>query len=368
MESVSRWGLAALALALAAGAVGCGTPAAPQPPSLKLPERVTDLAAVRTGSQVALTWTMPKKNTDKLVLKGQVSAKVCRRETGNKCESAGMEVKFAPGAHASFAETLPAGLTVGDARVLEYFVELTNRNGRSAGLSNAARILAGAAPGPVAELNATVRKAGVELHWAAGVGSAPVRLQRKLLSPPKPEANAGRGPMAEPKEAVDQNLFVEDGAKGGALDATVRFGETYEYRAQHVARVSVGGETLELDGELTAPVRVDVKDVFPPAVPAGLAAVVTMPEPGAQGDQAQPSIDLSWQPVAEADLAGYIVYRREGAGEWVRISPPRPVVGPAFHDARVQAGHGYEYAVSAIDQSGHESARSAAAQESVPSQ
>jgi len=80
----------------------------------------------------------------------------------------------------------------------------------------------------------------------------------------------------------------------------------------------------------------------------------------------EPAIDLSWQPGAEADLAGYIVYRREGAGDWQRISPPQPVVGPAFHDARVQPGHIYSYAVSAIDQGGHQSARSAEAQESVP--
>jgi fibronectin type 3 domain-containing protein len=81
---------------------------------------------------------------------------------------------------------------------------------------------------------------------------------------------------------------------------------------------------------------------------------------------AGPAIDLSWQPGTEADLAGYIVYRREDDGAWQRISPPQPVVGPAFRDAQVQAGHAYHYAVSAVDQGGHESARSAEAQETVP--
>jgi fibronectin type 3 domain-containing protein len=78
------------------------------------------------------------------------------------------------------------------------------------------------------------------------------------------------------------------------------------------------------------------------------------------------SIDLSWLPVTEADLAGYAVFRREGDGEWQRISPAQPVVGPAFHDADVKPGHTYRYAVSAIDQGGHESARSAEAAETVP--
>jgi hypothetical protein len=35
---------------------GCGTPGAPQPPSLKLPERVTDLTAVRAGNSVVLNF------------------------------------------------------------------------------------------------------------------------------------------------------------------------------------------------------------------------------------------------------------------------------------------------------------------------
>jgi len=53
----------ALMAGLAAGLLltGCGTQAAPQPPSLNLADRVTDLAATRSGSQVSLTWTMPKR-------------------------------------------------------------------------------------------------------------------------------------------------------------------------------------------------------------------------------------------------------------------------------------------------------------------
>jgi fibronectin type 3 domain-containing protein len=106
---------------------------------------------------------------------------------------------------------------------------------------------------------------------------------------------------------------------------------------------------------------VEVADVFPPAVPEGLAAVAIAGENGGA-----PAIDLSWQPDTETDLAGYIVYRREGTGDWQRISPAEAVVGPAFHDAHVEAGHSYSYVVSSVDQGGHESGRSAEAQETVP--
>jgi fibronectin type 3 domain-containing protein len=122
-----------------------------------------------------------------------------------------------------------------------------------------------------------------------------------------------------------------------------------------------------LAGPLSAPVEIETKNTFPPAIPTGLAAVGTAGENGA-GNEARPSIDLNWQPNTEPDLAGYVVYRREGSGEWQRISPAQPVVGSAFHDANVTAGHTYQYAVSAVDQEGHESARSAEAEETAPQQ
>ena len=356
-------------MALAAAVAGCGTPGAPQPPSLNLPERVVDLAARRTGSQVSLTFTMPKRNTDKLLLKGSIAVRVCRRQGAGACETAGAVAYFAPGAKGSLVETLPAPLGTGSARLLTFFVELKNSKGRSAGFSNGAVVLAGSPPDRVADLRLTVRKDGVVLNWTPDRSNAAVRLRRILLSPPKENSKGGKNALAPEPEPVEQNLLVDNGAAlGRALDNTVRFGEAYEYRAQRVLRVTADNETLELDGDLSAPVRADVLDVFPPEAPTGLAAVATAPNLEGVAVQSGPSIDLSWRPNIEADLAGYIVYRRENGSEWQRISPPAPLVGPAFHDPRVAAGHTYTYAVSAIDAGGHESAKSAEAEETVPRQ
>jgi hypothetical protein len=368
---------AGLAAALATGLLlaGCGTPAAPQPPSLKLPVPVTDLAASRAGNQVTLHWTMPMKNTDKLLLKGNVPGYVCRSASGaagSNCIAVGVALPFTPGAVGSFTDTLPAELAAGAPRPLSYFVELRNGNGRSAGPSNGAVVLAGEAPAPVANLSAEVRKTGVVLRWtplqAAAQESSAIRLHRKLLTPPPAKPKQGQqGLLVPAPEPVEQNLLVDscapEAGKGGcrALDSSIRFGQVYEYRAQRVAHVAVEGKTLELAGELSAPVRVEARDVFPPAVPTGLAAVATTGENGAGN-----AIDLSWQPVTDADLAGYAVYRREGDGGWQRISPAGPLVPPAFHDTQVQPGHSYRYAVSSIDQGGHESARSVETEETVP--
>jgi hypothetical protein len=351
---------------------GCGTPGAPLPPSLNLPNPVADLAAVRTGNQVALTWTMPKKSTDKLLLKGSISVSICRKDETDLCAAVPGDLLLAPATQGSFTETLPSALARGEPRVLTYFVELNNRNGRSAGLSNEATVLAGEAPAPIAGLTATVRKEGVVLRWTPDavtqhLASSVIRLHRKLLTPqPATKQKQQAGLLAPQPESAEQSLLVDSTSNSDhALDSSIRFGETYEYRAQRVARVTVGDETLELAGPLSEPLRVQALDIFPPAVPTGLAAVANAADPAANPPTA-PSIDLSWQPVTDSDLAGYAVYRREAATEWRRISPAIAVVGPAFHDLQVESGHTYAYVVTAIDQSGHESAHSAETEETVP--
>lgn len=356
--------------AIGSALLGCGMPGAPQPPSLNLPNRVTDLSAVRAGDQVALTWTMPKKNTDKTLLNANTVVRICRKQAPDGPCAAVASLQLAPGADGAFTDALPPALAVGSPRLLSYFVELDNRKGRSAGLSNSAEVLAGEAPPAITGLAAAMRSDGVLLSWSpAPAGALPVaiRLERKLLTPPAKKPSSG--PLAQVAEPLTQTLLVETGAVGrSALDKDIRFGETYEYRAQRVARVTLDGKTLELDSPFSSPVRIDAENIFPPPVPTELAAVAT---PAANG--AGPSIDLNWLPVSSADLAGYIVYRRdatqaESAQTWRRVSPAQPVVGPAWHDADVQPGHVYQYAVSALGQNGRESARSAEAQETVPAE
>jgi hypothetical protein len=273
---------------------------------------------------------------------------------------------LAPGANGSFRETLPAALAAGAPRALTYYVELINDRGRSGGLSNAATVPAGQAPAPITGLTAELRKDGVALHWQP-VSTQPyqtqVQLHRTLLKPAATPPD--RTPLAAPPEPAQVELLVPTAAlRGGALDEDIRFGATYEYRAQRVASVTVDGKTMDLGGQFSPPVTVDASNIFPPAVPTGLAAVATPAQNGAL-----PSIDLSWVPDEEADLGGYAVYRRP-AGQpesaWTRVSGPQPVAVPAFHDAQVQSGNTYQYTVTAIGQNGVESARSAAAQEMVP--
>lgn len=344
-------------------------PAAPQPPSLKLPEPVKDLSAQRTGDEIALTWTMPKRDTSHVALKGSVTTRLCRRENATDSCATIARLQLAPGASGAFQETLPAALASGAPRPLSYFVELINQRGRSAGLSNAATVAAGEAPAAVVGLTAEVRKDGIVLRWTPGPSETPgaeVRLERTLLTPPP--AKQKPSPLAPPPSPLHQTLAVEPSAvHGRAIDRSIELGNVYSYRAQRVAHITAEGQALELAGPLSPPLRVDAADIFPPSVPTGLAAVATPAENGAGA-----SIDLSWQPDTGTDVAGYAIYRRETAqaghpsAPWQHVSGTQPVVGPAFHDPNVQAGHSYEYAVTAIGQNGHESGMSEPAEETVP--
>jgi len=348
-------------------------PGTPLPPSLNLPVQVKDLTATRTGERVRLAWTMPTKNTDKLLLQGKVQVSVCRKlPNAQECVPVG-KLEKNPGEQVDVGQELPEELATGMPRPLTYYVELLNKNGKSAGMSNAATVAAGEAPGGVQGLDAQIQKIGVVLHWNAaldGPASTAIRLQRRLITPagistPAPQIKGAQGVIGQAPEPAEQNLLVEvkDRAEVGAVDKNIRFGQTYEYRAQRVLRANVGGAELELDGPFSPPVTVEAKDVFPPAAPKGLAAVAV-----AATTSIAAGVDLSWEPNTESDLAGYVVYRRENDGDWERVSPTVLLPGPGYHDAHVQAGHTYEYAVTAVDQSGHESLQSAPAKDTVPSQ
>ncbi len=84
-----------------------------------------------------------------------------------------------------------------------------------------------------------MRKQGVVLSWTADGETAPVRLQRKLLTPPAAKKKAPLAPAPEPMNETSAG-GTKARRQGRAMDATVRMGETYEYRAQRVSRVDCG--------------------------------------------------------------------------------------------------------------------------------
>lgn len=353
---------------------GCGSPGAPMPPSLNLPTPARDLAAVRVGDTVHLTWTVSTHTTDHLAIKRPVPVELCRQVGTGPCVQIAT-LRLAAGAHGKYDDSLPPELIRPPLRLLAYRVSLANRRGQSAGPSNPAFTAAGEAPAEVAGLAAQTLAQGVLLRWHPVAGSTAAtsfRIHRELQTPQaqaKPKPGAGdKSPLGSsaPPAAATLQVDAPGGADPGrALDPTAELGQRYRYTVERVADLKIAGQSVEVLGQLSDPVTIETTDIFPPAVPQGLEAVA---------DSAGESIDLSWLPGSEADLAGYYVYRREvtsassrPASAPVRVSPANaPLSASAYQDSQVQTGRTYAYSVSAVDRSGNESARSPEVVQTLP--
>jgi hypothetical protein len=314
------------------------------------------------GNDVHLHWTMPKRTTDKVLLKGDQNAHICRQVENGPCEAAG-DAKYAPEAAAEFTDHLPQTLTSGAPKLLRYTVELRNSHGRAAGPSNQAFSATGTAPAPAAGLAANARAEGVVLHWKATQdASTLLRLDRVLVLKPgesnKPTSAETRKGATPPPQQRLEVPFTNHLDPAQAYDNDAALDHTYRYTGTRIAKLTLSGHDIEV-ASAPSETTIDARDVFPLAVPSGLVSVASPDEH---------AIDLSWTPNAENSLAGYIVYRREAGSSAapIRISPAQPVAGPAFHDDTAKPGVRYAYSVSSIDADGNESARSQEVEESLP--
>lgn len=357
--------MALCAAIVAATTVGCGAPAAPLPPTLNLPQPVTDLAARRAGNTVRLSFTVPQKTTDKLPVRGAMTTRLCRAVESGPCQTVGTLAIAAAQKAATIEDTLPPELTQGPPRLLVYRLAVLNRAARSAGDSAPAYAAAGPAPQPVVAFSATPRRNGIVLAWQeipAPSGATVLVDRTRTSTPPSPPREQAEGnPLmghGTPEEPIEQRLRVPEAAlsplgHASAIDITAHTGNTYRYIAQRVWTLTLAGHELELSSAPSQPVEVIYRDVFPPPIPIGLVSA---------SDSAQKSIDLNWTPDVDPGLAGYIVYRRpaDSSRPPERISSPgKPVLIPSWSDTTAQPGQRYAYSVSAIDASGNESQRSA---------
>jgi hypothetical protein len=340
--------------------LGCGAPAAPEPPSLNLPIPIMNLTALRIGNSVRLAWTMPTRTTDKVPLRHPLTAQVCRAVQDGLCTDIG-SVPLAPGAAGAYTDELPADLAQGPDRLLRYEVAVRNHAGKSAGPSNAAYSAAGPSPPALTGLTWQMRPEGVQLNWQPipepGT-SVLFRIERLQLTAPD---HAPRSPLSPAEPAAAQTLVVhglDGGDPGHAIDASTVFNQRYRYVLERVATPVLSGKSIEVQGPPSEAIVASTLDTFPPAVPQGLVAVA---------DAAAGAIDLSWSPDSDSDLAAYRIYRRDTHAGLPAQRIASLKVETSFRDTGVQPEHTYAYSVSAIDQSGNESKRSPDIEETLPS-
>lgn len=353
-------------LAWALSFSGCASIGPPVPPVLELPRPPADLRAVRRGSHVTLTWTIPTRTTERQRVRYLGQTRVCRsvdaalKECGTPLgnvpppDFAGTNPASGQKLMATYTDVLPLDLSLRSfSDSASYAVEVLNRDGRAAGLSNQVLVPLVETLAPPTDFAARVTAQGVVLTWTGVLLASPFPdpLRQSYRVYRRAEGSSQSIPVGERGAGAERDLSLPD--------QSIEWEKTYYYHADTLAvLVRPGKPEASIDGDSTPEVKVFTHDVFPPAVPSGLQAVFSGPGQAA-------FIDLVWSPVTDADLAGYNVYRHEAGGAPTRLNSAL-VPTPAFRDAEVVTGKRYVYSVSAVDQRGNESARSEEAEESVP--
>jgi hypothetical protein len=318
-------------LPLAAAALlvsGCGYVGDPLPPSLQIPLPVEDLSARQEGSEIRFEFTPHLETTDKLVLRSLAGIDL-RGGQGPAgawdAERWAAAATVIPVAEPAKGETLSvrAAVTPWVGKEVAFGVRTRSPRGRLSGWSNFVVLTVVEPPARPGRLVAQASAAGVVLTWEPG-SRQPGESWRVLRSE-EDGAETEAGTAKEPR----------------FLDAAARYGRLYTYRVQKV--VPAGQHTAV--SAISAHAAITPRDVFAPAVPQGLTALAGV---GA--------VELSWEPNREPDLRGYRVFRAEGDGA---LSPLAELVsGPSFSDRTAKPGVRYLYAVSSLDTTGNESAKS----------
>jgi hypothetical protein len=357
-----------ICVGLALVLTNCGVPGIPRPPSLDLPQPVSDLRAVRKGERVYLTWTVPDMTTDGVRMRMLGITRICRpldaatRECTNPVgtvkppqaieKTNGKTAVSNDKIRANYADQLsPAILSNNPATQFFYAVSVLNQNGRSAGLSNKVAVPAIIALPPPSDLRGAATATGIILGWSGVAHPAETPELRHFYRVYRRESDAK-------VDSVVGEVPLDTAPTYSLVDHSFDWEKTYEYRAtvNQVMREEARTEE-QFEGADSAPVRVFAHDIFPPAVPGGLQAVSSAPGQ-------QPFIDLIWTPDTDPDLAGYNVLRHEVGTSAQKINPEL-IKTPAFRDSNVLPGHTYFYAVSAVDVRGNESVPSVEASETV---
>jgi len=295
---------------------GCGYVGEPLPPALNIPAKVTDLRAIERVDKLVIQFTIPALTTDGIALArlGRVELRAGPAPEGpfdiERWAAQARLLEVAATQPGAVQLAVPAQPWVG--RELIVGVRVASRKGRFSEWSNLVVLPVAPPLAKPAALKAEATPGGVHLSWQAPPGAA-FRVYRNAE------------PLSE-TQALDY------------LDATAQYGASYKYSVQAVLP--------NAESEISDPVQITFQDRFPPAVPTGLTAIA-----------AAQSIQLSWDRNTEPDLKGYYLYRATQDGPFLKIGSLLDT--PSAGDRTLESGQRYRYAVSAVDQSGNESALSA---------
>jgi hypothetical protein len=225
---------------------GCAHVADPLPPSLKIPEAITDLRAIQRGSRIYVAYSEPAQSTDGLPLTPERSVV--------RVFAAGAEGRETT---AEFDATPYAGQ--------EIRIDAISRGpkGRWSAPSNTVRLRVVAALPVPGSVRATAAAEGVEISWT------------------------GPGPVFR---IFRDGAFLADSPSSPFLDRTTSYGREYRYVVQ-----ALSGAT---ESDPAPEVAITPRDTFPPPVPAGLTALAGIS-----------AIELGWEASPATDFSHFRLFR-----------------------------------------------------------
>jgi fibronectin type 3 domain-containing protein len=216
----------------------------------------------------------------------------------------------------------------------DYAVRTYGPKGDRSALSNQTLLRAKKPPQPPDGVTVTGQADGILVEWKPVPGAGGYAIYRRAAT----------------ERFSSKPLAVVRPPEVKYLDQTARFGQSYIYSV-----TAVDPKQALVESAIKAEQEVRYVDRYPPPVPEELVAVA---EAG--------RVRLVWRQSEAPDLAGYIVYRKGAAtDEFVRLTA-KPIAATSYVDTTVASGQRYDYRVTAIDQTGNESAPSTEVHVAVP--
>jgi hypothetical protein len=333
----------------------CGKRGDPLPPLRRTPPALAVFRLAQRGDQLEIRLTAPRASVEGARMP-ELSVETVRLDGDGDVEKQGRRTKrkVTPGQEVVLREPLPAPGTI-------VHVAARALVGKEASPRSGPLVLRVekeiAAP---TDLAATLVPEGIALIWKGDKPAPIAPLPSPSPSPSlaRPALPPGASPPPTPPPfpggfwvyrragtaTEGTPLTAQPSGDWKLTDTTASLGTRWCYTVRAVAALEPLVESAPSDEAC-----VEAKDVFPPAPPSGLSAVAT-----------DDGIELTWSPSPEGDLAGYRVWRSTGAGEPERLVELKGTERQ-YVDKSAARGTPYRYTVTAFDQAGNESARSAPA-------
>jgi hypothetical protein len=321
---------------------GCGRKGVLQEPVPKVPQKVEDFAVIQRGGRLFFSWTNPESYLDGSqleIMKAEIRA----------LEDKGTQKSLEPGkTQFSRLSRLLTELNIGQVEIKDsrailslnvdralgrrfiFGLRLRGKKGDWSDFSNLVELTPVVLALPPEELRAECFEDRIYLGW---------QLPDYSIDRKTPVVINGFN-IYRSEDHDFQKINPDIVEKPAYEDRNFSFGQTYNYLVRAVC--GTGADLRE--SEDSAAVQITPQDIFPPAPPAEVQAVVS-----------QDGVSLVWRANGENDFDGYRVYRmKEGETEPTLLSSVLLRM-PVFSDGSVEKNTLYVYSITSVDKSGNES-------------